>query len=255
MTNGWQVQSLVTYPVKSLPGMQVDHSKVDRFGLEFDRRWMLIDESGGAISQRERPELSLLQCRLNDGTFHARDQDSGNQIEIPLDQKTEGGKVLMARLWKSTREVQALGGDYDDFFSNYLNEPVRLVESHFEEASFADGNPILIIGRGSMADLNQRIGDELSIFRFRPNIIFEGGGAYDEDSWKFVRMNNVDMKTIKPCLRCVLTTVDPVTGKMGKEPLRTLNTYRRSGNGVSFGMYFKPVNAGEIRVNDKINIK
>ena len=246
-----RISSIIKYPVKSLPGIQVEHSEVGKFGLSLDRRITLVNSKGDAITQREFPKLALLKCKLEQHHLQVEEASIGT-MKIPL--HLNGSGTTEVKLWGSHRMGSILNSNLNDFFSTYLGQPVSLVKASDEGKSFADGNPLLVIGEQSMADLNERIGDDLSILRFRPNIVFEGGNPYDEDDWKTITTGGVPMKVIKACLRCILTTVDPKTGVRGKEPLKTLNTYRKAGNNVSFGMYFQPLGAGVMRVGDEITV-
>ena len=102
--------------------------------------------------------------------------------------------------------------------------------------SFSDGYPFLIIGQESLNLLNSKLEKPLPINRFRPNLVFNGGQPHDEDRWKQFSINDITFYGVKPCSRCVVTTVDQETGSAGTEPLRTLTTYRKFDHKVNFGM-------------------
>ena len=106
-----------------------------------------------------------------------------------------------------------------------------------------------------MNDLNTRMESPLPIYRFRPNIIFSGGTPYEEDNWRKFSIGNISFEGIGPCIRCVFTTIDQQTGKMGKEPLKTLSTYRNVGKGVVFGLHATVLSTGTIRVGDQISVQ
>jgi uncharacterized protein len=118
--------------------------------------------------------------------------------------------------------------------------------------SFADGYPFLLIGQGSLDDLNGRMSAPLPMIRFRPNLVVEGAAAFAEDGWPRVRIGAVTFRNVKPCDRCVMTTVDPETGNKGAEPLRTLATYRAWGGAVWFGVNLIAENTGTLRVGDAV---
>jgi uncharacterized protein YcbX len=71
--------------------------------------------------------------------------------------------------------------------------------------------------------------------RFRPNIVFTGGAPYLEDEMSAFKISGTTFYGVKPCARCVITTIDPLTGEKGKEPLKTLSQYRRQDNKIFFG--------------------
>jgi uncharacterized protein YcbX len=118
--------------------------------------------------------------------------------------------------------------------------------------SFADGFPFLLISEESLADLNGRLAVPLPMNRFRPNLVVAGCEPYAEDGWKEIRIGDVKLRVVKPCERCLVTTTDQATGERGKEPLRTLATYRKVGNDVMFGQNVVHENTGELRVGDAV---
>ena len=248
-----QVTKLIKYPIKSLPGIVVDESRVNGAGLSFDRMILLLQQNGLPITQREHPKLALLKCELEGEVFRVHETSMGS-IEIPLTEDGLDSSPRNIQLWSARRTGLEMAKEYSEFFSNYLDLPVSVVKAPQEDKSYADGNPMLVIGEESMKDLNARVGEDLSVLRFRPNLTFSGGNAYDEDHWQALRVGDIEMGAIKACLRCVLTTVDPETGKKGKEPLRTLHTYRKDGNNVAFGMYFMPKGSGVLKVGDDVEI-
>jgi hypothetical protein len=157
------------------------------------------------------------------------------------------------------------------WFSDILELDCRLVEiapdafravdanfavSDDDEVSFADGFPYLLIGASSLADLNTRLATPVPMNRFRPNIVMSGADAFAEDEWRRIRIGETTFHVVKPCARCVLTTVDQVSGeKTGAEPLRTLATYRTVNGKVMFGQNLIAENVGdEIRVGDRVTV-
>src|SRR5690606_28095292 len=117
-----------------------------------------------------------------------------------------------------------------------------------ETVSFADAMPYLIIGQRSLDDLNDKLQEPLPMNRFRPNLVFSGGEAFAEDSWERVRIGECTFKVTKPCARCVLTTVDQETGNTGKEPLKTLATYRSVDKKVLFGQNMIALTTGTVKI-------
>ena len=126
----------------------------------------------------------------------------------------------------------------------------------------SDGFPYLILSQASLDDLNERIapsgspdgGVTIPMDRFRPNLVIAGGDAFQEDGWKEIGIGDVRFQLVKPCARCVVTTTDQRTGERGKEPLRTLATYRRDGEKVLFGMNAMGSVSGMIRVGDEVTV-
>jgi len=123
-----------------------------------------------------------------------------------------------------------------------------------EAVSFADGYPYLIISQGSLDDLNSRLTEPITMTRFRPNLVVSDCPAYDEDTWLDFHLGDIPFYGPKPCARCVLTTIDPDTGQTGKEPLRTLTSYRNRNNKILFGQNAIAKSTGVLRVGDTITM-
>jgi uncharacterized protein YcbX len=124
--------------------------------------------------------------------------------------------------------------------------------------SLADAFPMLLIGQGSLDHLNERLtaqGHEaVPMRRFRPNVVVNGTKPHEEDGWQTIQIGTGEYDVVKPCSRCVLTTVDPETGVMGKEPLHTLSQYRKRGSNVYFGQNVIHQSSGPIRVGDAVTV-
>ena len=256
-----KVTELWTYPVKSLGGIRIQSAQVLKKGLEADRRWMLIDDRNVFLTQRVYHKMALFRTAWQGkqlSVSHAADH-----IWVPL-QST--GDEITAQIWDDTVLVREVDPAISKWFSEHLSLPCRLVSFPEEnrrdvdprykvgdgQVSLADAYPVLIIGQSSLDDLNSRMQDAVPMNRFRPNIVFTGGDAFEEDSWTRLRVGNNKFAAVKQCARCVLPTVDQETGIMGKEPLATLNTYRKHEAKVLFGMNLVPLDYGEIRVGDEI---
>jgi uncharacterized protein len=101
--------------------------------------------------------------------------------------------------------------------------------------SFADAYPFLVIGEASLADLNSRLEIPVPMNRFRPNLVFSGGTPFCEDGWRDFNIGDQPFRAVKPCARCIMTTIDQQTTTKNAEPLRTLASYRKQDNKVLFG--------------------
>ena len=235
------------FPVKSLDGYSPAEAIVERRGLQYDRRWMITDTKGQFLTQRTEGKMALLRATIEDNTLIIREKENTeNAISIPTDSEESH---LPVTIWDDTVLGAKVSTTADEYLSDFLKKKVHLVkmpastERRVDEkynlgqdmVSFADGYPFLIIGEASMQALNERMTKALSIRRFRANFIFSGGKPFEEDDFKHFRIGAVDFVGVKPCARCVLTTRDPDSGTKGKEPLRTLQTFRQSGNKILFG--------------------
>lgn len=263
------LSELYRYPLKSGRGEALQRSAVDGLGLNGDRRWMVVDaDSGRFITQRLLPQMSQLSA-LYDGRGGLTLSAAGVEdlcVALPEpDQALRGVTV-----WRDSLRVPDAGDEAAAWLSALLGKSCRLVQVPDERTrqvdtayaqpgdrvAFADGFPLLLIGQASLDDLSQRVGQPLSMLRFRPNLVVTGSEAYAEDSWKRIRIGEVEFDVAKGCSRCILTTVDPQTGERHaqREPLATLKTYRERDGDVYFGQNLLPRGVGELQVGMPVEV-
>jgi uncharacterized protein YcbX len=82
--------------------------------------------------------------------------------------------------------------------------------------------------------------------------VIAGGAPFTEDELGHFRIGGIHFEVVKPCDRCAITTTDQTTGERGKEPLRTLATYRRRGSEVFFGQNLVHHGRGRLSVGDPL---
>lgn len=256
------------YPIKSLAGISLETATVEDRGLAFDRRWILVDENQRFITQREYPVMASIDVIIDGGKLRAA--KGSTSIEISLeDLPTE---VVIAKVWTSSVKSRTYGDEVNQWFSSVLGTKCRLVampgdakrivnpfyavRKFKDMVSFADGYPFLLIGQSSLDELNSRLAVPVPMNRFRPNFVVEGSERFAEDAWKKIRVGDSIFHVVKPCARCVITTVDQTRGeKVGKEPLKTLATYRNKNGKVLFGQNLIAEGAGgTVKVGDKVQI-
>ncbi len=262
-----QLQHLFIYPIKALGGIALTKTVVQKRGLQYDRRYMLVDDDGKFLTQRQLPKMALLKVKMDDNCFKIEAVGELGNGTITLKYATERGDVIHAQIWSDVVDTIHVSKVYDDFFSNILNLSCRLVympdnserpvNAKFAKAgditSFTDGYPILLVGNQSLSDLNSRLQKSLDWDRFRPNLVVKTQVAFVEDAWTGFAIGDAKFEVVKPCSRCVVTTIDQHTSIASKEPLKTLATYRMQGNHVNFGQNVIPRNnGGLIRVGDEV---
>ncbi|MCH5717667.1 MOSC domain-containing protein [Niabella hibiscisoli] len=261
------VSHLYVYPIKSLGGILLDEVELTDRGLKNDRRFVLIDDNNRFISQRELAKMALLHTVICGNQLIVFEKgDSASLLQLDL-YPSEGDRVDVI-LFDDASEGLLMNGPINDWFSKKLDRNCRLVympdkverkvdpiyARHQEIAAFSDGFPVLMIGQSSLNDLNNRLDQWLPMNRFRPNIVFSGGAAFEEDTMKEVVINSVSFSAVKPCARCVVTTIDQETGLKGKEPLRTLNKYRQLNNKLYFGQNILYKGEGILRIGDELKV-
>jgi len=254
---------ITVYPVKSAGGISLDGWEVDQFGLRSDRRWMIVDQAGVFLSQRNHPRLALVSTSIRNGTLRL-EAPGMPSLEVPLEpQSTVQTRV---RVWGDRCSATWTGERPARWFSDFLGAPCNLVHMSDEtlrpadptyapggtRVSFADAFPFLIISEASLADLNRRLPQPVPMNRFRPNLVIGGSEPYEEDRWERLEINGLRLKLVKPCARCVVTTTDQTTAQRNKEPLRTLGGYRKVWGKVMFGQNAVHEAAGRLRVGDGV---
>lgn len=258
------------YPVKSLGGISLKESIVEKRGLQYDRRWLLVGkEDNMFITQREINTLCLFRPAFDNDGFKITNITHSTSVNIPF--AIETGEKAAVTVWGDTIEAIHYSNEIDKWFSDIINYDCKLMympDTSKREAdkdfavgddivSFADAFPFLIIGQSALDNYNNISGNNFKMNRFRPNLVFTGGEAHLEDTWKKFNINNTDFYSVKQCSRCNITTIEQETGIMGKEPLKTLATYRNFNNKIKFGTYCVPGELNEdstLKIGTELNI-
>lgn len=262
------VSQLFIYPIKSLGGISVNTAIVTDRGLQYDRRYMLVNEKNIFLTQREIPAMALLRCAIeaDDLVLWHKDNDA-DKLRIQLIPEVYETSTN-AKIWDDLCSGLYIGEFADKWFSDQLKIQCRLVympdstrrqvnpvyAEPGDITSFSDAYPVLLIGQSSLDDLNSRLNEPLPMNRFRPNIVMAGGEPFDEDTMEQFGIGQINFFGVKLCDRCIVTTTNQETAIKGKEPLKTLATYRMKNNNVYFGQNVLCGGEGEIRVGDKIEI-
>jgi uncharacterized protein YcbX len=266
---GVRLASIHVYPMKAARAVDLDECLVEPWGLAGDRRWLLVDEDGRFVSQREEPSLARVVVTYGQGTI------SVSSAGFPARQVTAPGggeQLLKVTVWGSTVLAAATGPEDSAWFSAFLGRPVRLVylddptrravDPQYgrdgDVVSFADGYPLLLTSTASLDELGRWLSEDgaqpVPMTRFRPNAVVAGAPPWAEDHWRRIRIGAVEFRVVKPCGRCVVTTTDQITGQRGKQPLTMLGQRRRFGNQLVFGQNLIPDSGGVIRVGDPVEI-
>jgi uncharacterized protein len=252
------VHSLHIYPIKSCGGIALDKSPLIDTGLDLDRAWMVVDEHRRFVTQRDLPRMALIQPTLKHGDMVLRAPGmlalhlSLSGVEAPL-------RVQVWNDWVSAYDM----GDLAAFwFSNFLGRKLRLVRFDPEqrrlsnqkwtgqieaENAFSDGYPLLVTSTASLLELNQRLHAQgqpaVTLARMRPNLVLDGLDAHGEDHVDEITFTleagAVRLKLVKPCVRCQIPDVDPLTAETGHAVGDVMAGYRadpRMNGAITFGM-------------------
>ena len=260
------ISQLYIYPVKSLGGIAKTSVQLCNTGFKYDRRWMLVDEQHNFLSQRTHPQMVLLHtAETATGFMVSKYMDAALSVIIPY--KQEAAKKIQVTVWDDICAAIEVSTMHNEWFSDMLavkcklvympDDTQRLVDKQYaannEITSFSDGYPLLMIGETSLKDLNNRLKEEILMQRFRPNIVFSGGHAHIEDEMKKFEISGTAFSGVKPCSRCVITTIN-ANAQKEKEPLKTLSTYRMKNNKIYFGQNILHHHIGNIQLGDEIKI-
>lgn len=260
-----EVTALHVYPIKSCRGLSLPSVDVVRRGPAHDRSWMLVDDAGRFVTARDVPELVLVETAIDGDRLVVRRSGAPGAGELAFPAEPAGGERVLVEVWRHRGEA-IVDRAASAWFSAALGRSLRAVylppdvergvNPAFgrpgDRVAFTDGYPCLVVSEESLADLSARAGVPLVMARFRPNVVVRGATPYAEDDWRRLRIGALDFRVAKPCERCSITLVDPTTADRGVEPLRTLATYRKRGDEVTFGAYLLHDGTGTLRVGDPV---
>ncbi len=257
------LSSLHIYPVKACGGIQAMEWELDIFGFRYDRRWMVVTPRGLCLTQRDYPRLALIRLALADTYLSL---DAPGMSTHRLDPSPARGEVTNVQVWDDVCTGWLVDSTADRWFTSFLGAEVRLAwmppvtirpaDPQYvhgpTRVSFADAFPFLLIGAASLLELNRRLDTPLPMNRFRPNLVVSGAPPFAEDGWRRIRIGSVEFEVVKPCARCMVTTLDQQTATGSQEPLRTLATYRGVNGEVMFGQNAIHLGQGRLRAGDTV---
>jgi uncharacterized protein len=220
---------------------------------------MVVDPQGEFVTQRELPRMALIRPQLKHYEVVLR-APGMLALHLAIDAVEQPMKV---RVWGDDVAAYDMGDTAAQWFTDFLGRPLRLVRFDPEVRrlsplewtagqevpnQFSDAFPLLVLGEGSLAELNRRLvaqGHEaVGVERFRPNIVLAGLEPHDEDRLDVLRIATggataVLLRPVKPCPRCPIPNIDPATARIDPQVSDTLQAYRaneRVGGAVAFGM-------------------
>lgn len=274
------VSNLYRYPVKSMGAVALPQANIDRFGIERDRRWMLIDNNGKFLTQRNIAKMTLLgvtEYQSDEGGWGLTIQAAQNIVLPDQCEQTLSfveskhfatNETLSVEVWGD----QCEGKVADDFINRWLSVVLgvacRLVfmeETYYrnvdekyarnnETVSFADGFPLLLTTESSLAAFNQHLDTPIEMLRFRPNLVISGNHAFAEDSWKRLRIGDIEFAVAKSCSRCVIPTINRLSAKKEPAVFKALKQHRSIGRDVYFGQNLLAMGTGTIAVGDRVEV-
>ena len=252
------VRQIFVYPIKSCAGVDLASSPLIETGLEFDRAWMVVDAHGQFVSQRALPRMAMIQPSLKSQELVLR-APGMLALHVALDTVEKATRV---QVWDDTVAAYDMGDLAAQWFTDFLGQPLRLVRFDPEqkrlsdnawtgkvdaENAFSDGFPILVTSTASLNEVNRRLRmagqTDITMARFRPNLVLDGLDAHGEDHLDEIAFaaatGEIRLKLVKPCTRCAIPDVDPLTAAQGHAVGDALASYRadaRVQGALTFGM-------------------
>ncbi|WP_373478826.1 MOSC domain-containing protein [Geminocystis sp.] len=281
-----KVTEIFIYPIKSCQGISLTHARITPKGLKnfyetafYDRQFMLVDEKGKFLTQRQYPQLATIQVEISEEKLYLRCENN-NISDFELTPSI-GKELVNVNVWRDYTIAIDQGEEVAKWFKEALkidiscrlvqqsDDYIRSINPNYsikenQPVSFADGFPFLLTNTASLEELNQRLTNKYPEEKphffmncFRPNIVVNTEFPFIEDTWKKIQIGEIKFDVVKPCSRCIVTTTDQKTGTINplKEPLLTLSTFRNTSDGIMFGQNLIAVDEGIIKIGDKLTIK
>ena len=257
------IKSLHIYPIKGMGGIELQEAILLERGMQYDRRWMLVDMDGEFITQRTVARIALFQCKI-DTELHVSYE--GSSISMDLEEYSD--VKILTTVWENEVYAYEVNTNISEWFSIQLDISCRLVKMANEwniykklikgpkqtKVSFADGYPYSIVGTASLDELRKRLGEEIPANRFRANIIVNTLVAHEEDLWDVLRIGDIKLQVIKPSARCLVVNIDQRSAEIKRQPLKELALYRKDENRVNFGANTICLVEGVISVGDTLHV-
>jgi hypothetical protein len=270
------VAEIHIYPIKSCRGIALEQAEIAPKGFLWDREMMIVDRAGKFLTQRQYPQLATVKVEIQEDRITL--STSEQFLEPIAFQPSLEGQSIDVVIWNDRTKAILQDPLVSEWFTTLLKSPCHLVRQSPKQiraidpkyaprdnlpVSFSDGYPFLLTNTASLAELNKRLEETyqneeqtLPMARFRPNIVIQTEDPFIEDRWKKITIGTIQLAVVKPCTRCIITTTDQITGVRNplQEPLKTLNSFRKSAKGVLFGQNLIPLHSGVIRLGDSVTI-
>lgn len=277
-----QLINLFIYPIKSCQGISLTKAHITKQGLTdyhqaeiYDRQFMLVDQKGQFITQREYPQMATIKVEIKDNKLYLSSLKN-NLSDFELIPNNDQNNSIQVKIWRD----QTIAIDQGDAVAKWFQEALKIdINCHLvkqsdeyirpinprystqknQPVSFADGYPLLLTNTASLDELQRRLNSKyphqkitVSMNCFRPNIVVETKQPFIEDTWKKIKIGQAQFAVVKPCSRCIITTTDQSTGIRNqlKEPLLTLSSFRNTSQGIMFGQNLIPLNQESLNIGD-----
>lgn len=263
------LSALYRFALKSGSAESLEAGGCDALGLIGDRRWMVVDAATGKfLTQRVLPRMTLLKARWQGEAALLLSAPGMDDLLVAVPASDSAARGVL--IWRESLRAPDAGDAAAAWLTRLLDRPCRLVYLPTEQGiqidqdyarpdertAFTDGFPFLLIGQRSLDDLSARVGQPLDPRRFRPNLIIADSVPYAEDGWRRIRIGDMEFRVVKPCSRCIIPTIDPLSAERSptREPLATLLGYRKGEGGVFFGQNLIAEGTGILKVGMPVEV-
>ncbi|WP_419813638.1 MOSC domain-containing protein [Bacterioplanoides sp.] len=272
------ISQLFIYPIKSCAPVAVSSLVFDRFGPRGDRRFMLVDERGKFLSQRQLLQMANIVPEIvwdKDGQMRAINLSTETgQCQVELRSLSQR---LDVTVWKDTLEALDCGDDVAEWLSEFLGRRCRLVMLPADSqrqvslkrveagryVGFADAYPLLVVNQASLDYFSEKIGRPMAVERFRPNVVVsetaavpesDHNKAFAELGWKTLQLPQGCLKLVKLCERCVIPTRDLQTLERESDVLSVLREDCLVDGKMIFGVNAIDYDVEMICVGDEVSV-
>lgn len=259
-----KVSGLYRYPLKSAPGDSMDALALDSRGPVGDRRWMLADPAGLFITAREESSMVHLSATIRAGGGLALEAPDRESLEVDIPDLN----ASVVQIWGDRVRVRDAGDEAASWLESFLGRPCRLVfqgeegereirkpfGAEGEEVTLADGFPLLLISQASLDEFCRRLGRDVTMARFRPNVVVSGTLPHEEDEWRQIQIGAVRFRVALACSRCQMPTINPGTGEREADVAQTLARYRAADRHVWFGQNLIHESEGTLTLGDAVEV-
>ncbi len=213
--------------------------------LPWDRTWAVAHEMSEAdgsewVSCRnfsigtKAPELGAIRAKLDEATGRVT-LSHPKRPDLTFDPDREGDKLIA---WT------------DGFIPESRAQSVRVVRGQRQGFCDSDFPSVTLCNAASHRAVEERIGHALSRQRWRGNIWFDGGAAWEEFEWigSDVRIGDAVLRLRERTDRCLATHNNPDTGARDAQILETLDSFGHR----DFSVRAEVITGGRVAAGDEV---
>ncbi|NWI20820.1 MOCOS sulfurase, partial [Crypturellus soui] len=256
--------NIYLYPIKSCSAFEVAEWPVGNQGLLYDRNWMVVNQNGVCMTQKQEPRLCLINpsidLKQNIMIIQAEGMDP---ISVSLEENPGKEAVICESKVCSHRvKTYDCGERIADWLSTFLGRSCRLIRQSSDiknnkyqkntkglapatsiSLSLVNEAQYLLINVASISHLKDHISARLEeplemqelIPRFRANLVISAPESFEEEEWAEISIGSLRFQVVGPCSRCQIICIDQQSGERNKEFLQSLSAAR--GRKTNFGIY------------------